>query len=336
MLTAQALFERHFLPLYPEDARKDLLRPHNVGALPPSAGPHNVGATLGQSSPVSFRTTDANPANNPAILEKLEEIAVVFSEMGKAALNAPDLVLDFSDVSVHKLAVLLTKEVRDKWLAAPSDGPSLLAQVVIHGAIYVGACVVRTRGAKWQVRSPLWESLVRLDSKAGSADLAVFQWWLKALSDDEIGKGRLLDRYRTHVEMPTFDANSLRIIAPADRRIPKLAKVRYDLLYKHLRAHVPELKSVGEDFPSPERFEEYKFSSLEFALVGEGRMLLISGANKDGLVLFWLDESGFQKSTFLPADSFPAPMVKVEGEKLRVFLSIATKQEVHEMLWWGP
>lgn len=316
VLTTEALFERYFLPLYPPDARADLAR---------------------------ARAADANPANNPAILGQLDDIAQVFAQMAPAAFDRPDLALDFTDASVHRLGLALTREVRDRWLAGNADGPALVAQVAIHGAVYVGACIVRTRGAgtggraraAWQVRRPLWESLVRLESSAGTADLAVFQWWLKALSDDEIGKGRLLDRYRTHVEVPTFDASALPVIAPPDRRLPRLAKVRYDLLYKHLRAHLPELRSVGEDFPSPERFEEYGFSSLDFLLLGEGRMLLVWGPTKAGVHLFWLDATGFQKSAFFPADAFPAPVVKPEGDKLRIALSIDGKHEVYEMLWWG-
>jgi hypothetical protein len=308
MFTAQTIFERYFLPLYPPDSRANL---------------------------DAARTTDANPGDNPSILAQIGDIARTFAELAPAAFDEPGLALDLSDASVHRLGVLLTAEVRDRWLKMPSDGPPLLAQVVIHGAIYVGACVVKTRGAKWLVRRPLWESLVRLESPAGTADLAVFHWWLKALSDEEIGKGRLLDRYRTHVEVPTFDASSLRVIAPADRRLPRLSKVRYDLLYKHLKAHLPELRTVGDDFPSPERFEQYAFSSLDFHLLGGGRMLLLWGPTKEGLHLFWLDADGFQKSAFFPADSFPAPMVKVDGDKLVVLTSVQGKQETHEMLWWG-
>lgn len=308
MLTAQALFERFFLPLYPADSRADL---------------------------EAARRTDANPGNNPAILGQLDEVARVFAEMAPAAFEEPGLVLDFSDASVHRLGVLLTAERRDRWMATTAGEAPMLTQVVIHGAVYVGACVARTRGATWLVRRPLWESMVRLESHAGVADLAVFHWWLKALSDEEIGEGRLLDRYRTHVEVPAFDAASLPVIAPPDRRLPRLAKVRYDLLYKHLRAHLPELRSVGEDFPSPERFEGYGFTSMDLHLVGGGRMLLLSGATKEGLHLFWLDAAGFQKAAFFPADAFPAPMVKVDGEKLLVLTSVEGRQESREMLWWG-
>jgi hypothetical protein len=187
----------------------------------------------------------------------------------------------------------------------------------------------------WQVRRPLWESVVRLTSRAGTGDLAVFHWWLKALSDDEIDRGRLADRYRTHVEVPTYDAERLPVLAPADRRLPRLAKVRYDMLYKHLRAHLPELRDVGADFPSPERFDEMGFKHLDFALMGGGRMLLVHGPAAEGYHLLWLDASGFTKAAYYPADPFPAPVVQIEGDKLRVILSVEERQVVHEMLWWG-
>jgi hypothetical protein len=308
-LTADALFERVFFPLYPPDARADLAR---------------------------ARAADANPGSNPSILAQIDEAATAFARLAPAALDAPDLVLDFTDASVHRLSPLLTRERRDAWLAPPAQGElPLSVKLVTHGALYVGACVVREHGGVWQVRRPLWESVVRLASRAGTGDLAVFHWWLKALSDDEIDRGRLADRYRTHVEVPTFDAERLPIVAPADRRLPRLVKVRYDLLYKHLRAHLPELRDVGADFPSPERIEEMQFGYLDFALLGGGRMLLVHGPGALGYHLLWLDASGFVKAAFFPADPFPAPVVQVEGDKLRVILSVQKKQVVREMLWWG-
>ncbi|MGK4008120.1 hypothetical protein WMF31_36215 [Sorangium sp. So ce1036] len=318
-LTAAKLFERFFAPHYPPDALADL---------------------------AAARATDANPAGNPSILARIEDAAAVFARLAPGAFDLPDLDLDRSDASVHRLGAALTRARRDAWLSpagappgAPQAGragePPMLVTLVTHGALYVGACVVKNHGGRWQVRRPLWESLVRLESRAGTGDLAIFQWWLKALSDEEIGRGRLADRYRTHVEVPTFDAERLPILAAGDRRIPRLAKVRYDTLYKHLRAHLPELRSVGEDFPSPERFEEMAFKSLEFALLGGGRMLLMHGATADGVHLFWLDASGFVKSAYYPADSFPAHVVQVEGEKVRVIVSVGGEAQVHEMLWWG-
>jgi hypothetical protein len=308
-LLAEQLFERVFFPLYPTDARADLAR---------------------------ARVADANPGNNPSILAQIDEAATVFARLAPAAFDAPDLALDFTDASVHRLSPLLTRERRDAWLVPGAQGePPLLVKLVTHGALYVGACVVREHGGVWQVRRPLWESVVRLASRAGTGDLAVFHWWLKALADDEIDRGRLADRYRTHVEVPTFDAERLPILVPPDRRLPRLAKVRYDLLYKHLRAHLPELRDLGADFPSPERFDEMSFGHLDFALLGGGRMLLVHGPGAEGYHLLWLEASGFVKAAFFPADPFPAPVVQVEGDKLRVILSVQKKQVVREMLWWG-
>lgn len=308
-LTAELLFTQYFQAHYPPDVRFDLQKARNE---------------------------DANPAGNPSIFAALDDIADTFAHLAPKALEAPDLVLDRSDASVHKLGALLTKEKRDEWLGKkPGKEPPFLVQFVTHGAIYVGACVVKNHGGVWRVRRPLWESVVRLESAAGTGDLSMFSWWLKALSDAEIGENRLGDRYRTHVEVPTFDASALPVIAPPDRRLPKLTKVRYDLLYKHLRAHLPELRSVGDDFPSAERFAELSFKSLEFLWLGGGKMLLMHGPTPEGVHLFWLDIKGFVKSAFYPADSFPAHIVETEGDKLRVVLSIGGEMRVHEMLWWG-
>lgn len=306
-LTPERLFERWFLPVYPPDARADL-------AL--------------------ARATDANPAQNPGLVAQIDEAASIFARLAPAALGAPDLDLDFTGASVHRLSSLLTRERRDALLSADRD-PPLLVTFVTHGAFYVGAVIVRSHGGVWQVRRPLWESMVRLVSPAGTGDLAIFQWWLKALSDDEVGEGRLADRYRTHVEVPTFDASRLPRIAPPDRRLPRLAKVRYDTFHQHLRAHLPELRDLGADFPSPERFAEIGFRHLDLALVGGGRMLLVHGPAETGLHLFWLDHAGFVKGAYFPADAFPAPMVQAEGDKLRVILRVDGREVVHEMLWWG-
>jgi len=330
LLTAEALFEGYFAPFYPPEALSDL---------------------------AAARATDANPAKNPSILGQIEHGAEVFARLAPEALQASDLDLDFSDASVHRLSARLTRERRDAWLGSkpPSRGsePPMIVTFVTHGVLYVGSCVVRAHGgglgaergssarspqattAEWQVRRPLWESLVRLTSRAGTGDLAIFQWWLKALADAEIDQGRLGARYRTHVEVPTFDADALPVLVTPDRKLPRLAKVRYDLLYKHLRAHLPELRSVGEDFPSPERFEEMGFKWLDFVVLGGGRMLLIHGPTDRGVHLFWMDAGGFVKQAYYAADSFPAHVVQVEGDKLRVVVSIQNKPEVHEMLWWG-
>lgn len=311
-LTPEQLFERYFAPLYPADVLSNL---------------------------AAARATDVNPGNNPGILSHIREGADVFAHLAPAALSvdAADLMLDFSDASVHRLGAALTEEARDRMLAARVDEMPLFSIFVMHGVLYVGECIARNHGGTWLVRGPLWESRVRLVSKAGTAELSLFQWWLKACSDEEIGRGRLSDRYRTHVEVPVFDPEALRVFVPEGRRLPRLSKVRYDLLYKHLRAHLPELRDVGDDFPTPERFADYRFSWLDFAVLGGGRMVLIHGPSEGaGVVLLWMGADGFVKQAFYRADAFPAHQIKTEGDKLIVLLSIDGVVRVHEMLWWGP
>jgi len=307
--STETLFRRCFAPVYPEGALADL---------------------------AALRATDANPGKNPSILAQLDETAELFARLAPAAFGRDDLGLDFTDASVHRLSAALTRSLRDRWIepGAPGEAP-MIVNVATHGAAYVGACIVRRHGGIWQVRRPLWESLVRLESSAGTADLAVFSWWLRTLGDEEIDDPRLADRYRAHVEVPTLEPEALPLIAPDERKIPRLAKVRYDALYKHLRAHLPELRTVGDDFPSPERLEELEFRWLDFVLIGGGRMLLVHGPSRQGVHLFWLDATGFVKSAYYPADSFPAHVIQQDGDKLRVILSIGKETRIHEMLWWG-
>jgi hypothetical protein len=184
------------------------------------------------------------------------------------------------------------------------------------------------------VRRPLWESLVHLDSRAGSASLAVFHWWLRSLADG--ATQTLADRYRTLVEVPCARPEDLPLLAPPDRTLPRLHRaVRYDVFYKYLKAHLPEIRDVGPDFPSPERFAEMGFTWLDFVLVGGGRKLLVYGPGAEGLHLFWLDAGGFEKAVYFPSDAFPEPIVRAKGEKLEILASVGGKVQVHEMLWWG-
>jgi hypothetical protein len=309
--TAEALFRAYFLPLYPPDVRGDL---------------------------AAARATDANPAANPTIFAHLDEAADLFARQAPALFGAP-LALDRTDASVHRLSAALTRERRDRWAETGAIGTpeNELFNVVVHGAAYVGACIVHAHGGAWGARRPLWESVVRLASRAGEGDLAVFHWWLKTLADESFDRGvTLADRYRAHVENPTARPESLPVIAPPDRRLPRLVKPRYDTLHKWQKAHLPELRDLGEHFPSPERFEELAFASLDFVLVGGGRMLVMAGANAHGLHLFWLTASGFEKSAFFPCDAFPEPKAVSRDDKIQAVLSMQGKQVVHEVLWWGP
>jgi len=308
--TAERLFEGYFWPLYPDDTRRDLER---------------------------ARTVDANPAGNVHILRSLDEIAETFVGMAAGAFGASDLGLDGSDASVHRLSAALDRERRDRWTRERGpDGASLLTHVVVHGAVYVGSCVIKNHGASWQVRRPLWESLVRLPSPLGEADLAIFHWWLKSLSDSEIDRHTLGDRYRAHVQQPTFRPDTMPPILAEPRSIPRLAKVRYDTLHKHLRAHLPEMRDLGADFPSAERLAELRFRHLDFTWLGGTRMLLVHGPAEHGVHLFWLEGGGFAKAAFYPIDSGSSYGVHLDGDTLTVSAIVGGKRAEHALLWWGP
>ncbi len=310
-MSPESLFREIFLPLYPEGARADLTR---------------------------TRREDRNPGENPSFATHLDDAARIFAVNGRTSIGE-DVALDFTDDSVHRLSRTLTQGLRDRLLDVGPRGSAenALFNFVVHGTAYVGACIVAQHRGRWSIREPLWESLVTLTSRAGTADLAIFQWWLKALAGSH---GTLADRYRTYVELPCTEPERLPILAPRDRRLPKLAKVRYDAFYKYLRAHLPELGDLGENFPSPERFEEYRFKSLGFLLVGGGRMLVVHGATPEGLHAFWLTKDGFEKAAFWPCDAFPEPILQVsrraESEHLEVVLSKDGEVRSFELLWWGP
>ncbi len=304
-LTADAIFAKYLLPLYPPDAR-------DLDAV---------------------RKTDANPAQNPSVTAHLDDAARVFVGM-HASIFGRDLALDYTDASVHRLGAALVRTARDDL------ADDALFNVIVHGASYVGACIVRSHGGSWLVRRPLWESRVRLVSAAGEAELAVLSWWLRSLADeafDDSGAVRfgLAERYRAYVEVPTTKPDALPLIAEP-RKLPRLKNVRYDVFYKYLKAHLPELRDVGADFPSPERFEAYGFAWLDFVLVGSGRMVVVCGPGEGGLHAFWLDRGGFLKSALFAADKIPEPLMRVDGDKLAFVVARDGKMSVHETLWWGP
>lgn len=298
--TAESLFTEFFLPNYPPDAASDLAK---------------------------ARSTDANPANNPELTAHLADAAARFQALMGQELG---IALDGTDASIHHLGVALTAERREAWIARGD-----LFNIVVHGAAYLGRCIEQNHGGTWRLRRPMWESLVFLKSQAGEADLPVFHWWLKALSDDDLGTRTLGDRYRTYVEEPTTDFAALPVLAKEERTFPRLSKVRYDVFYKYMKANAPEIKDFGSDFPSAERFAELEFKWLEMRWVGGGRMLLVYGLSRMGFHLFWLDAKGFRKSAFMPCDAFPEPVVRFKSDKIEVIRAENERTVAHEMLWWG-
>lgn len=312
-LSAKRLFDRVFWPLYPPDAREHL--------------------SSGQPAPVIA-------ANDSSILLVIDDIADIFSRITPGLLNLPDEALDGSDASVHRLSHALTRQTRDRLLAETTIGEPrvpMLAMLCIHGALYLGRCAVRNHGGVWVVRNPLWESTVQLRTVFGQGELTPFYWWVKSLSDDEIDRVPLSDRYRTHVENPCFDATSLPVLAPDQRRIPRIGMPTYQQLFGHLKEHAPEIRHPGDDFPSPERFEQMRFQWMDFAWVGGGRLLLMHGPSlHQGVHLFWMDAGGFTKAAFYPADDTPAHCVRQMGDVLRVIVSIQHEVRYHDVPWWGP
>lgn len=312
--TAERLFETFFRPIYPPDLRAD------PAAL------------------VAARSIDANPAGNPRLVADLDDVASVFSRMAPSVLKR-DLALDRTDASVHRLGAAIDRPLRDRLLSAskPGDPNAPIVVFVVHGAVYVGASIVASHGGLWGVRRPLWESVVTLESRAGKGDLSPFAWWLKSLADAEIDRGGLSIRYRTHVERATARPEELPPILTEklDRRLPPLKVVRYDLLHKWLVTHLPEMRDLGRDFPSPEQLEEIGFLTLEFMLLGQGRLLLMHGRGKAGLHLMWLDHAGFSHAMFFPADPGTPHSVQLEGDKLVVRFELNGAPIEHELLYWG-
>ena len=314
-ITAESLFAEVFLPLYPPEVAADLPR---------------------------ARKTDANPGANPALPAHLADAARVFAGMAHGVFGR-DPGLDFSGESVHRLGAAMTRGWRDALIAKGGLGTAdcELFNVVVHGAAYVGACIVRARGGVWGVRAPLFESVVRLVSPAGEADVSVLHWWLKSLADDAFDAGGLpraglAERYRAHVEA-MFEPAGLEVVAPADRALPRITKrVSYDLFFKYLKAHLPELRDVGEHFPTPERFAAYELAWLDFKLVGGGKMVVLAGRGKGGLHVFWMAKSGFVKAAHFAADAQPEPQLAADGDKLVITLTHRGAAQTHELMWWGP
>jgi hypothetical protein len=338
-LTVAALFNTHFAPLY-DQGTGPALRPQLTDMLAP-------------------------PASWSALLPRLSDLAAAFANAAPVALHAPTLQLDFSDASVHHLAAALTRVRRDALLAQGATSvrkresgheqevqivPSALAQFVLHGAVYVGECIVRTHGeaphrASWKPTNPLWESRVTLNSAWGTAELSPFDWLLKSLTDEEIDEPRLADRYRTHVEVPCTRTSALPVFLRAKdslpRPLPRLNSPSYDMLVKYLRAHLPELRDLGADFPTAERWAELHLQHLEFHVLGEGRMVLLVGPKAlgqgdPGLHAFWLGAAGFEKALFIPTDLAPSAAVTLSDALIQFKFHRGGTARNYEVPWWGP
>lgn len=180
---------------------------------------------------------------------------------------------------------------------------------------------------------------MRLHSAAGETDLAIFHWWLKSLSTSVLrspaGAG-LADRYRTHVEVPCLRPETLPVFVAGERSLPRLSNPTYARLHKYLRAHLPEVRSLGADFPTAERFATFALKWMDFHVVGGGRNVLLAGGSAQGVHLFWLGGDGFEKSAFVAGDGAAEPVVRVHEDRITAMTSQGGEPRVQEMFWWGP
>lgn len=274
-LTAEALLARWFWPHYPPDVR---------------------------AAPFLHRDVDANPAGNPSLDAQLADAAARF------VANAPALLdreLSVDDAGVSTLARSLTRERRDAWIAAsdPRDSNNVFFNAVVHGALFLGEVIVRGHGGRWELRRPLWESVVH---RAGGGAVSPFHWLLKSLADDAIDTFALAVRWRLHVQQRGVDVGALPRVTDA-KSLPTLKSPSYDTLVKFLHQHLESLRDLGEGFPSAREFTERAYPRLSFTVLHEGRVIAAHGqtVTADGthaVEVHWLTAHGHDHTDALPMD----------------------------------
>lgn len=275
-VTAESLLARWFWPHYPPDVR---------------------------AAPFLHRDVDANPGANPGLSAHTADAAERFVANAPALLDAP-VTLD--DAGVATLARALTRARRDAWIAAsdPADPSNTLFNAVVHAAMFLGEVVVRAHGGRWELRRPLWESVVH--RRHGGA-ISPFHWLLKSLADDAIDAHPLAVRWRLHVIQPEADPSALPPLCTA-AKLPSLKSPTYDLLVKYLHQHLDALKDLGAGFPSPEEFTARGYATLSFTPLHLGRVLAVHGQTRatperPGVVeVHWLTAEGHDHTDAIPTD----------------------------------
>lgn len=305
-LSATDLLNRWFWPHYPADVR---------------------------AAPFLHRDVDANPGNNPSLLAPLTEAAELFAANAEGLLGE---ALPLTDAGVATLARSLTRARRDDWMAKsdPASPEGLFFQAVVHMAMYVGEVIVREHGGRWELRRPLWESVVH---RRGGGAVCPFHWLLKSLADDAVDDLTLAARWRVHVLMPDLDVGALPVIAPA-KKLPGLKRPNYDLLVKYLHQHLPELKDVGEAFPSPAEFTARGYESLSFERLHGGRVVALHGlipTQGDGpatVEVWWMTARGSDHADTIPCDAGVAYFGRaVSDELVEVTVAWQGKPRTHRL-----
>jgi hypothetical protein len=305
-LTASSLLARWFWPHYPADVR---------------------------AAPFLHRDVDANPGNNPSIPAALAEAAELFAANASGLLGE---ALPFTDEGVAVLARGLTRARRDAWMAQsdPGSPDSHFVQVVVHAAAYLGEVMVRAHGARWEIRRPLWESVIH---RRRGGTVSPFHWLLKSLADDAIDDVPLAARWRIHVAMHDLDLEGLAVIAPA-KKLPGLKRPTYDLLVKYLHQHLPELRDVGEGFPSPAEFTARSFETLSFERLHGGRVVALhglipaEGERPPVVEVSWMTARGFDHADTIPCDPGVAYFARaVSDELIEVTVAWQGKPHTHRL-----
>jgi len=275
-VTAESLLARWFWPHYPPDVR---------------------------AAPFLHRDVDANPGANAALAAHTADAAARFVENAPGLLDAP-VTLD--DDGVATLARALTRARRDAWMAAsdPADPANLFFNAVVHAAMFLGEVIARAHGGRWELRRPLWESVVH---RRGGGAVSPFHWLLKSLADDAVDEHALAVRWRLHVLQPEADPSSRPRLTTA-AKLPSLKSPTYDLLVKYLHQHLDALRDLGEGFPSPEEFSARAYASLSFTPLHEGRVIAVHGQTRTtperpGVVeVHWLTAQGHDHTDVIPTD----------------------------------
>lgn len=310
-ITAERLYERYFWPHYPADVRAD---------------------------PARFRDLDANPSKNPHLAATLAEAAQVFVDNAPALLGAP-VTLD--DDGVATLARALTRERRDAWLSPPDalSPEGVFFNAVVHASAFLGEVIARAHGGAWELRRPMWESVVRRRRRGA---VAPFHWMLRSLADDAIDDAPLAYRWRVHVVMASATPDALPVVTEA-KRLPSLKAPTYDLLVKYLHQHVGALRDVGEGFPSAAEFTAKRYATLGFEALHGGRVLALHGQappQEEGGVstveVMWLTAAGYDHADVFPADAgVPYFARAVSDEVVEVTVAWKGRPVTHRVAFHG-
>ena len=108
----------------------------------------------------------------------------------------------------------------------------------------------------------------------------------------------------------------------------------YDLLVKYLHQHLPELRDVGEGFPSPAEFTARAYESLSFERLHGGRVVALhglvpaAGERPPVVEVSWLTGRGFDHADTIPCDADGAYFGRAVNDEL-IEVTVAWQQKPH-------